>query len=271
MDIIQAKSQVQLNQARDLFLEYAASLGISLCFQDFDRELAELPGAYAPPDGRLLVAYTDGAPVGCVAIRKLGDRVCEMKRLYVRPVVRGRKLGRRLALAAIEEARRVGYDRMRLDTLPVMREAIGLYCALGFNEIGQYTVNPVAGALFMELRLRGDKSMQIFNLSKFAAENAKNNQAWAEFLRVPSLSMGLYRLKAGQVDRQEPHTEDEVYFVISGKASFRAGEETHAVAPGSLIFVERSAEHRFCDITEDLTVLVFFAPPEGSVKEGATK
>jgi quercetin dioxygenase-like cupin family protein len=113
--------------------------------------------------------------------------------------------------------------------------------------------------------------MQTFNLGSIAAENAKSNKTWLEFLRVPSLSMGLYCLKTGQADRQQPHTEDEVYYVVSGKASFRAGEETQAVTPGSLIFVERSVEHRFYDITQDLTVLVFFAPPEGSLKDGATK
>jgi mannose-6-phosphate isomerase-like protein (cupin superfamily) len=113
--------------------------------------------------------------------------------------------------------------------------------------------------------------MQIFDLGSIAAKNAKNNQAWLEVLRVPSLSMGLYSLKAGHADRQQPHTEDEVYYVISGRSSFRAGEETQPVAPGTLIFVERSVEHGFYDITEDLTVLVFFGPSEGSLKNGATK
>jgi mannose-6-phosphate isomerase-like protein (cupin superfamily) len=100
------------------------------------------------------------------------------------------------------------------------------------------------------------------------AQSEKGRQHWREFLRVSSLSMGLYRLKAGQRDEQRPHTEDEVYLIISGKASFRAGEQEHAVAPGTLIFVERSLEHRFFDVTEDLTVLVFFAPPEGSLIDG---
>jgi quercetin dioxygenase-like cupin family protein len=113
--------------------------------------------------------------------------------------------------------------------------------------------------------------MQMFDLSNLVAENQARNQAWLEFLRVPSLSMGIYSLKAGQVDQQRPHTEDEVYYVVTGKASFGAGNEKEAVAPGTLIFVERSVEHRFSDITEDLTVLVFFAPPEGSLKNGATK
>jgi quercetin dioxygenase-like cupin family protein len=110
--------------------------------------------------------------------------------------------------------------------------------------------------------------MQTFNLNSLVAESARGNQRWREFLRVPSLSMGLYRLKAGQADEQRPHTEDEVYLVISGKASFRAGGQEQAVVPGSVIFVKRAAEHRFVDITEDLTVLVFFAPPEGSLNDG---
>jgi quercetin dioxygenase-like cupin family protein len=113
--------------------------------------------------------------------------------------------------------------------------------------------------------------MQAFDLNNLVAEANGNNQRWREFLRVSSLSMGLYRLKAGQLDEQKPHAEDEVYLAISGKASFRAGGQEQAVVPGSLIFVERSVEHRFFDITEDLTVLVFFAPPEGSLIDGATK
>ena len=108
--------------------------------------------------------------------------------------------------------------------------------------------------------------MQTFNLSDLAADSERAGQRWREFLRVPSLSMGLYRLKVGQADEQQPHTEDEVYLVISGKAVFRAGEQEQVVVSGSVIFVERAAEHRFVDITEDLTALVFFAPPEGSLK-----
>ncbi len=110
--------------------------------------------------------------------------------------------------------------------------------------------------------------METFDLNDLVAESERADQRWRDFLRVPSLSMGLYRLKAGQADEQQPHTEDEVYFVLSGKAAFRAGGREQAVAPGSIVFVERAAEHRFVDITEDLTVLVFFAPPEGSLKGG---
>ena len=113
--------------------------------------------------------------------------------------------------------------------------------------------------------------MQTFDLNDLAAECERAGQRWREFLRVPSLSMGLYRLKAGQADEQQPHTEDEVYVVLSGKAVFRAGGRQQAVAAGTILFVERAAEHRFVDITEDLTVLVFFAPPEGSLKDGGSQ
>jgi quercetin dioxygenase-like cupin family protein len=111
--------------------------------------------------------------------------------------------------------------------------------------------------------------MQIFNLNDLVAVSERDGQRWREFLRVSSLSMGLYRLKAGQTDEQQPHTEDEVYVITGGKASFQSDGQKQAVVAGSILFVERDAEHRFVDISEDLTVLVFFAPPEGSRKRGA--
>jgi mannose-6-phosphate isomerase-like protein (cupin superfamily) len=113
--------------------------------------------------------------------------------------------------------------------------------------------------------------MQTFSLNDLVTESESRDQRWQEFLRASSLSMGLYRIKAGQPDEQKPHAEDEVYLVVSGRASFRAGEHEQPVGPGALIFVERSIEHRFFDVTEDLTVLVFFAPPEGSLNNGAEK
>src|SRR5262245_26644376 len=109
--------------------------------------------------------------------------------------------------------------------------------------------------------------MQIFDISTISSDADKRAQAWLEFLRGPSLSMGVYRLKGGQVDSQRPPAEDEVYYVVSGRASFRAGEQVQTVGPGHLIFVEKSLEHRFSDVTEDLRLLVFFAPPEGSGAE----
>lgn len=154
MELIQAESLEQIEQARELFNEYATSLEIDLCFQNFQKELAELPGDYAPPHGRLLLAVHDRRVAGCVALRKLGDGTCEMKRLFVRSGFRGRGLGRRLVETIVRTAKERGYQRMRLDTLPgKMDEAIVLYRSLGFEEIEPYYSNPVPGAKFMELKL----------------------------------------------------------------------------------------------------------------------
>jgi putative acetyltransferase len=147
----------QIPAIRALFLEYGASLGFSLCFQSFDQELAGLPGDYAPPSGRLLLAEIDAKPAGCVALHALGNNgggACEMKRLYVRPAFRGQQLGRRLVEEAVRAARGIGYKKMRLDTVePVMGHAVALYRELGFREIAPYRENPMAGTLYMELKL----------------------------------------------------------------------------------------------------------------------
>lgn len=150
----QASSPAQLAQARELFLEYAHSLGFSLCFQNFDQELAALPGDYAPPQGRLLLAQYEAQLAGCVALHNLGSGICEMKRLYLRPQFRGKGLGRELAQRIIAEARELGHHRMRLDTVePLMKDAVAMYRKLGFKEIDPYCPNPTAGAMYMELEL----------------------------------------------------------------------------------------------------------------------
>ena len=153
LKIIQADRGSNLAAVKSLFEEYAESLGFDLCFQNFEEELANLPGDYAPPDGRLLLATYKDNVAGSVALRKMDDSVCEMKRLYVRPDLRGLKIGRALAEAVIEEARKAGYTRMRLDTVPSMNVARALYVSLGFGEISPYRYNPIEGTVFMELTL----------------------------------------------------------------------------------------------------------------------
>lgn len=154
IELIPALSAEQVGVARQLFLEYADSLGFSLCFQGFDDELKTLPGAYAPPSGCLLLARQSHQYAGCVALRQLDRQICEMKRLYVRPDYRGLGIGRVLVDGVIAEARRIGYERMRLDTIESsMKDAIELYRRRGFREIEPYCTNPIAGALYLELLL----------------------------------------------------------------------------------------------------------------------
>jgi ribosomal protein S18 acetylase RimI-like enzyme len=151
--IVRADTPVLIEEARELFLEYARSLDFDLCFQNFDDELKSLPGAYAPPSGCLFIALIGGRVGGCVAVRQLEPGICEMKRLYVRETHRGMKIGRMLAEAIVEEARRLGYARMRLDAIDTMTAAVSLYDALGFKKIPPYRHNPVDGVVFLELVL----------------------------------------------------------------------------------------------------------------------
>jgi ribosomal protein S18 acetylase RimI-like enzyme len=151
--IVPAVGPERVAEARRLFVEYAAALGVDLSFQGFEDELRLLPGEYGPPRGALLLALADGQALGCVAVRPLDPETAEMKRLYLRAAGRGQGLGRALALAAMAEARRLGYRRMRLDTLPSMEPAQALYASLGFQEIPAYRANPVPGARFLECRL----------------------------------------------------------------------------------------------------------------------
>ncbi len=152
--IAAALSADDLVLARELFLEYARSLDFELCFQSFDAELAELPGKYAAPQGRLYLARVDGNAAGCIALRPLETGVCEMKRLWVRPGYRGHGVGRALCDRLVDDARQIGYRVMRLDTIgATMQKAVGLYRALGFREIPAYYDNPIPGALYLELTL----------------------------------------------------------------------------------------------------------------------
>ena len=156
--IVPVLSKETLSRTRDLFHEYATMPGVAPCVEDFEKEVASLPGSYAPPAGRLLLALQEnpggsGEAAGCAALRMLNQGTCEMKRLYVRPAFRGAGVGRELVKELIAEARSIGYRRMLLDTLPSMKEAHKLYRTLGFREISSYQENPIPGALFFELPL----------------------------------------------------------------------------------------------------------------------
>lgn len=154
IQLVHATEGEQIEQVRELFLEYASSLGFSLCFQNFEEELKNLPGDYQQPAGCLLLALCAGQPAGCVALRPLEKSICEMKRLYLRPAFRGKGIGKILVERVIFEARAKSYQRMRLDTVvSEMKDAIKIYRRIGFREIPPYRANPLADALYMELVL----------------------------------------------------------------------------------------------------------------------
>ena len=152
-EYIEAKTPQLFEESKKLFMEYAASLGCSPCLQNIEKELGDLPREYGPPDGRLLLAVHDGAYAGCVAFRKIGEGMCEMRRMFLRPGFRGKKIGKGLAMALLQEARKEGYVRMRLYTLPSMREAVSLYDSLGFTDIPPYGEHIIPDALYRELYL----------------------------------------------------------------------------------------------------------------------
>jgi putative acetyltransferase len=153
MNLQLVTSEPLVSQAQEIFREYQVSLDIDLCFQDFEQELAALPGKYAPPQGRLYFAFVDEMLAGCIALRPFQEGLCEMKRLYVRPQFRGQNLGLLLATEIIAEAKRIGYHQMVLDTLDTMTAAQKIYRSVGFQEIEPYCFNPIDGALYMGLDL----------------------------------------------------------------------------------------------------------------------
>ncbi|UCG46375.1 MAG: GNAT family N-acetyltransferase [Phycisphaerales bacterium] len=153
VEIRQVQTGKELQCIRAMLGEYSGSLEFDLSFQDFDEEIARLPGDYSPPEGVLLLAISDGEAAGCVGLRKLDERTCEMKRLYVKPQLRGLGIGRALVETLIEKTRGMGYTAMLLDTVPSMQIAKALYASLGFRRISPYRYNPIEGAVFMELRL----------------------------------------------------------------------------------------------------------------------
>jgi ribosomal protein S18 acetylase RimI-like enzyme len=155
--IVEANTKELVENAKELIREYAKSLEFDLEFQDFDKEIENFPGQYAFPRGCLYVALDENQPIGCVALRDLGQGICEMKRLYVKPCFRGLKAGKLLAEVVIKAAMDMGYDYMRLDTVPSMKHANMLYNNLGFKQIAPYRFNPIEGATFFELNLKDKK------------------------------------------------------------------------------------------------------------------
>ena len=152
--IVEANTKKFVERAKELIREYAQSLEFDLGFQDFDKEMEDFPGQYTSPKGCLYIALDENQPIGCVALRDLGQGICEMKRLYVKPNFRGQKVGKLLAEIVIKAARAMGYDYMRLDTIPSMKHANMLYTTLGFKQIPPYRFNPIEGATFFELNLK---------------------------------------------------------------------------------------------------------------------
>ncbi|MDR1995440.1 carbonate dehydratase [Azonexus sp.] len=176
-----ANDSEAIEQVRQYFRNYAAWLGVDLSYQNFDQEMASLPGAYAMPEGRLFFAEIDGRPAGCVGVRRFSEGICEMKRLYVDPAERGHGVGRALVLAAIKSAKEIGYKRLLLDTLPNMRMAVKLYRELGFNEAPAYYPTPVENTVSLTLDLDNWSEAEIRN------ENLSHlfdyNRAWARQMR----------------------------------------------------------------------------------------
>ena len=154
IEIVEANSKILITKVKELFLEYSESLGFDLSFQNFDAELDNFPVQYSPPTGSLFLALSQNLPIGCVGVRYFEDGICEMKRLFVKPNFRGKRVGRLLAEAAVKAGKFLGYERMRLDTLPTMEKANHLYRSLGFIEIEPYRYNPIERAKYLELNLK---------------------------------------------------------------------------------------------------------------------
>jgi len=167
-EIIEARFPEHLETVRALFREYADSLNIDLSFQNFESEVADLPGKFAAPLGRILLAQSNGQTIGCVAMRPIDDTICEMKRLYIGPSGRGQKIGRQLGAMICQVAKEAGYARIRLDTLPSMHAALHLYASLGFKPISAYVFNPIEGAIFLECDLTGMNSPTVSEESRLS-------------------------------------------------------------------------------------------------------
>lgn len=256
LQIFPAETSEALQAVRLLFEEYAASLDFDLGFQNFGEELKNLPSAYASPNGRLLLAVYEDQAAGCVALRKLEAGVCEMKRLFVRPQFQNFKIGKSLVQAIIIEAEKLGYSRMRLDTVPSMKRARILYESLGFKKIPPYRYNPIAGTVFMELALPRKNFMQKVNLKE-------KLDLFTEYWRpkiVGELNgqhVKLAKLK-GEFIWHQHKNEDELFLIVKGNLCLRLRDREIWLAEGEFFIVPRGVEHQ--PVAAEEVHLLLFEP-----------
>lgn len=242
-----------------LFREYAASLGMDLAFQQFSEELASLPGKYAPPSGRLLLAYVGEKPAGCVALRPLKDGACEMKRLYVRPDLRGKGLGRRLVQQLLDGARQAGYSRIYLDTLPSMREAIALYESFGFRDTEPYCRNPAPGARFLALDLTRDPVLHAPEPVNLQEKLGRFSDYWSPKIvgELNGQHVKLVKLR-GEFTWHRHDNEDELFLVVKGHLRIEFRERHVWLNEGEFLIVPRGVEHR--PVAEEEVHVMLFEP-----------
>ena len=225
--ILTAADTRELEQVRQFFRNYAGWLGVDLCFQNFDAEMASLPGAYAAPQGRLFLAEVDGGAAGCVGVRPLSDGVCELKRLYVEPAYRARGVGRTLIMAAIRAAREIGYRKIMLDTLPNMRMALKLYRELGFRRAPAYYATPVEGTQFLALDLENWSEEEVSHENLFHLFDF--NRAWAN--QMQQVDPGYFEKLA--------HLQSPEYLWIGCSDSRVPANQIVGLLPGE-VFVHRN-------------------------------
>jgi ribosomal protein S18 acetylase RimI-like enzyme/mannose-6-phosphate isomerase-like protein (cupin superfamily) len=244
---------------KSLFREYADSLGIDLAFQQFSDELANLPGKYALPDGRLLLAYLGDMPAGCVALRPLNDGDCEMKRLYVRPAFRGKGIGRRLVQQLLNEARVAGYSRIYLDTLPAMQEAIALYESFGFCDTAPYCHNPVPGARFLAMNLKRDSVPLPPEPVNLQQKFSRFSDYWSPKIigELNGQHVKLVKFR-GEFIGHKHDNEDKLFLVAKGRFRMEFRDRQVWLNEGEFLIVPRGVEHR--PVAEEEVHVVLFEP-----------
>ena len=243
----------------DLFREYAASLAVDLAFQQFDEEVAGLPGKYAPPGGRLLLAYFGARAAGCVALRPLNEGGCEMKRLYVRAALCGKGIGRQLVRQVLEDAREAGYSRIYLDTLPSMPEAFALYESLGFRASEPYCHNPVPGTRFLLMDLKRHPALPAPEPVNLEEKFACFSDYWSPKIvgELNGQQVKLVKLR-GEFIWHKHDNEDELFLVVKGRLRIEFRNRHLWLSEGEFLIVPRGLEHR--PVAEEEVHVILFEP-----------